>query len=170
MERNYRKLILFLALLFGAVSPAAATSSFTPRLGLENPAGGDFDWSDAWSNNNLILDGTGISSTTVTTLTAGLILDNTSFILIGPEGYIKTSSSVTASAFFGDGSGLTNVTASFFGGFVNQGVRTQLQIQALICPGGKGACVVYSSDEGDPYVSTGTLVGQYRNSRTGKGP
>lgn len=52
----------------------------------------------------------------------------------------------------------------------NLGLNTNAEIQALTCAGGTGACHAISSDEGDLYISTGTLAGQFRNARTGKGP
>ena len=61
-----------------------------------------------------------------------------------------------------DGAILGNVTY--------HGLKTNAQISALTCAGGAGACEATSSDNGDVYRSTGTLTGQYRNTRTGTGP
>jgi hypothetical protein len=46
------------------------------------------------------------------TMTGGLEMSNSSITLTGPTGYISGQSSITASAFFGNGSGLTGVTAT----------------------------------------------------------
>jgi len=50
------------------------------------------------------------------------------------------------------------------------GTATNATIRGLTCSGGVGKCVIASTDEGDLYISTGTLAGQFRNARTGKGP
>lgn len=55
-------------------------------------------------------------------------------------------------------------------GTLFQGKKTNAQIQALVCAGGLGDCIASSLTDGDLYTSTGTLAGQYRNARTGKGP
>lgn len=55
-------------------------------------------------------------------------------------------------------------------GSQNLGLNSNAQIQALTCSGGLGACHAFSSTEGDMYISTGTVAGQFRNARTGKGP
>ena len=55
-------------------------------------------------------------------------------------------------------------------GFEIQGSTDNTGIKASICAGGLGACMIISTDEGDIYVSTGTGIGAYRNSRTGKAP
>ncbi len=50
------------------------------------------------------------------------------------------------------------------------GLLTNTEICGLTCTAGIGACKATSSTEGDMYRSTGTVVCQFRNSRTGKGP
>lgn len=104
----------------------------------------------------------------------------------GPSANIVSGASITASAFWGNGSNLTGVSGTdatkvlksgdtMIGvltvlGLSLQGIKTNAEIQALVCAAGIGACIASSSDEGDLYISTGTLAGQYRNARTGKGP
>lgn len=55
-------------------------------------------------------------------------------------------------------------------GFTLYGSTDNAGIQSVSCPTGTGTCGYYSTDEGDLYISTGTGAGQWRNSRTGKGP
>ncbi len=55
--------------------------------------------------------GSGEMKSTFTATGALLLADNAVVLLSGPNGTITTASSVTASAFFGDGSGLTNLAA-----------------------------------------------------------
>lgn len=64
-----------------------------------------------------------------------------------------------------------SISTSFsIGGMTILGRKTNAQIQALSCSGGAGACLASSSDEGDLYISFGSGVGEFRNSRTGKLP
>jgi len=55
-------------------------------------------------------------------------------------------------------------------GFTHYGSTPNINIQTLVCAAGQGLCAVVSEDEGDLYISTGTAAGDFRNSRTGKGP
>lgn len=63
-----------------------------------------------------------------------------------------------------------SITAGSSSGINFQGLKTDAEIRLLACSAGVGGCMVFSSDGGDSYISTGTLTGQYRNSRTGTGP
>ncbi len=92
---------------------------------------------------------------------------NALFIMILAVGIAYAGQRITSQDLSAD---LTITNSLTVNGVQELGLRTNSQIQALSCAGGQGACRVTSSDEGDIYTSTGTAAGQWRNSRTGKGP
>lgn len=72
----------------------------------------------------------------------------------------------------GDGTFTGEISASslLIQGFTVSGSANNATIQSYVCTAGIGRCAISSTDEGDLYISTGTLAGQFRNARTGKGP
>lgn len=146
MDKN-KALILLLTLFIGGIANASVLTNrgyfiFEKR---------DIDYVERNSDNYILLDSEleilFVSSGTLQGLIAALEADKVN--------------RVGSDAITGD----LRVNGALF-----QGKKTNVQIQGLTCAGGVGDCFVISSDEGDIYISTGSAVNQYRNSRTGVGP
>lgn len=80
-----------------------------------------------------------------------------------------TISSLTVTGSISIAGGIT-VSSTTINGLQVLGSTDTLGIELSVCSTGQGRCVWYSIDTGDQYISTGTLAGQFRNSRTGTGP
>jgi len=111
--------------LFTLVGPLHA-DTYTTNLFLNKPSTGSLSWGPKINGDMDTIDAqlgaVALATTTIVgtsgvnklgdTMTGGLVMSNSSITLTGTNGYIKSVSSVTASAFFGNGAGLTGVLGS----------------------------------------------------------
>lgn len=162
----------------GSTNHAIGNTSFAAGLSANADHNGSFVWADSNS--------TGYHSHGVDTV--NLLAHGGAFV---DKGSLTVSaSSVTASAFFGDGSHLTNVSASFTGGTVPNetdfissvtfhttvtiggvtfvGAYTSTQLRSLACA--VLPCQAQSTTDFDIYTATATTTGSWRNSRIGTAP
>ena len=112
------KILAALFILIGPVARAADT--FTTRLTLNKPATSSTNWAPKINGDLDIIDGAFLIRSS-DTMTGPLTMSNSSITLTGSGGFVKSSSSITASAFFGNGAGLTGVAAGV------AGANTQIQ-------------------------------------------
>lgn len=109
--------ILAAILLVAGLSLAKAADTYTTRMGLTQPAIGSTGWGTKISSDMAIIDSSAaiqaLSNTfsAANTFTAAVTHTNAPITLTGSSGYVTSSSSVNASAFFGNGANVTSVAA-----------------------------------------------------------
>lgn len=110
--------ILAAILLVVGLSSAKAADTYTTRMGLTMPAIGSTGWGTKISSDIAIIDSSAAiqaqanTFSAANTFTAGVTHTNAPITLTGASGTVTSASSITASAFFGNGANVTNVAAT----------------------------------------------------------
>lgn len=139
-----RILVIFaiIVLSAGAIYSATQTSS----LGLYRFAIGDTDYSTNQNTNMDTLDAAILDKRVGGTVT----------------GQVTVSTLVVTGGF-----SIPGLSSTTLNGVELLGAKTDVEIRNLIC---LTSCLVYNTTESALYESTGSLAGQFRNTRTGTGP